>query len=319
MFGVESICQLDLDYMVNNWQLVSIFAAVFISFLFARKRRHSIRGKTVLITGGGMGIGKLMAKEFAAEGCSVVIWDIRDDLAASVVTELTDKECRGGARAFSFKCDVSSRDSVAAAAVETLRCVQHIDILVNNAGVVSGKLLLDLTEDQIRRTMGVNTFSNFWTIQEFLPSMLARKSGHIVTISSVMGLAGAAGLTDYCASKFATVGFAKCLRLELQKISNGTVKSTLICPYVINTGMFGGLQLSLKWLYPMLEPSYVARRVVDSVLYREELVIIPRIMEFTLNILAALPQICTDLITNYTGALSGMDHFVGHNSSSKKQ
>ena len=141
--------------------------------------------------------------------------------------------------------------------------------------------------------------------------MIARKSGHVVTIASVMGMIGSAGLTDYCASKYAAVGLTTSLRLELKKLTGGAVRSSLICPYAINTGMFDGIQLSMQWLMPILEPAYVGRRVVDAVINREDVVVIPKMVALVTLILNGLPASFRDFIAEKTGALNGMDHFVG--------
>jgi all-trans-retinol dehydrogenase (NAD+) len=94
------------------------------------------------------------------------------------------------------------------------------------------------------KTMIVNAESNMWTVREFLPSMLKKNSGHVVSISSVAGMTGCAGMTDYCASKFAAFGFSESLRIEM-KILGKNVKCTTICPFFINTGMFAGVKPGL--------------------------------------------------------------------------
>ena len=88
-------------------------------------------------------------------------------------------------------------------------------MLINNAGVVSAENILNLTDQMIERTIAVNTTSHFYTIKEFLPGMIAKKRGHIVTISSMAGIAGVSKLTDYCASKHGAVGLDASLRFEL--------------------------------------------------------------------------------------------------------
>lgn len=94
--------------------------------------------------------------------------------------------------------------------------------------------------------MKVNTISHLYTIREFLPGMIANKRGHIVTIASMAGLAGVPGLSDYCASKYGAVAIDESVRLELQqKGLDRFIKTTCICPYLINTGMFEGANSSL--------------------------------------------------------------------------
>jgi all-trans-retinol dehydrogenase (NAD+) len=86
-----------------------------------------------------------------------------------------------------------------------------------------------------------NVVSLLQTVKAFLPYMLGKNSGHIVSIASSAGLFGVTGLADYCASKFAAVGFDESLRMELSALGKDGVHTTVVCPYFINTGMFDGV------------------------------------------------------------------------------
>jgi all-trans-retinol dehydrogenase (NAD+) len=112
--------------------------------------------------------------------------------------------------------------------------------LINNAGIVQGKSFLEMSEQEASKTMVVNAESHFWTTKEFLPSMVERNSGHIVSVASMAGKTGNLGQTDYCASKFAAVGFMEALSLEIAGMKK-KIATTLICPVYINTGMFSGV------------------------------------------------------------------------------
>ena len=93
----------------------------------------------------------------------------------------------------------------------------------------------------IERTIAVNTTSHLYLIKEFLPDMIKNKRGHIVSIASLAGLAGVPALSDYCASKFGAVGIDESIRLELKKQKlYKHIRTTVICPFFINTGMFDG-------------------------------------------------------------------------------
>ena len=119
-----------------------------------------------------------------------------------------------------------------------------VDILVNNAGIVTGKKFLDATDGAIEKTFQVNTLAHFWLGKAFLPSMIDKNHGHVVTIASMAGIFGMAGLCDYCASKYAAVGFDESLRNELVAMAKDGIHTTVVCPYFINTGMFDGVQTS---------------------------------------------------------------------------
>lgn len=168
-----------------------------------------------------------------------------------------------------FVCNISKRENVKELQRQIVdKTSSPVDILINNAGIVSGKSLLDLSEQEIRRTMDVNVLAHFWTCQEFLPSMIERNSGMIVSIASTMGFFTAARLSDYCASKHAVVGFHNAIRMEMAKM-NANIDFVLICPNAINTGMFKGIKLGFQWLVPILEPKQVSSTTVDAIKKRK--------------------------------------------------
>src|SRR5581483_8701264 len=206
------------------------------------------RGKSVLITGAASGIGRLMAQKMAREGARLVLWDIDRDGLDAFRTELS----AAGYPVRSYVCNLTDRRAIAATAAQTLRD-GSVDVLVNNAGVVSGKPLLEESDEEILRTFDVNTLALFWTTRAFLPAMLARDSGHVVTIAS------AARLVDYCASKHAAVGFDESLRLELKRHAKH-IQTTVVCPFYISTGMFAGVKTRLPRLLPIMDPDDVAER-----------------------------------------------------------
>lgn len=111
--------------------------------------------------------------------------------------------------------------------------------------------------------------------KEFMPNMLEKNHGHIVTVASMAGHFGTAGLCDYCASKFAVVGFDESLRNELERMKKTGVKTTVVCPYYIKTGMFDGVKSNM---IPLLKPEYVADKIVEAVLTDQKVLMLPRIM-----------------------------------------
>mgnify|MGYP002633006807 CR=1 FL=1 len=140
-----------------------------------------------------------------------------------------------------FHCDVSTKASITKGAIAARAVHGPVSMLINNAGIVSGKTTTELSDEMIEKTMQVNTISHLHTIREFLPEFISNKRGHIVTIASMAGMAGVPGLSDYCASKSGAVSIDETVRLELQaKKLNGFIKTTCICPYLIDTGMFDG-------------------------------------------------------------------------------
>lgn len=114
-------------------------------------------------------------------------------------------------------------------------------MLVNSANVIQGKKFLEMSEADASKTMVVNAESQFWLLKEFLPGMVDRNRGHIVNINSIFGQTGYPGMTDFCASKFASYGFHEALRFEMKHLKKN-IAFTTVCPPFVNTGKFGGVQ-----------------------------------------------------------------------------
>lgn len=265
----------------------------------------AFQNQRVLITGAASGIGRGMAERFAREGANLVLWDVNSAGLAEVQGAIT----AAGAKADSYTVDLTDRTAIYTAAAQTISDGGPIDVLINNAGIVSGKPLLDISDDAIERTFAVNTLALFWTTRAFLPTMMERRRGHIVTIASAGGIVGTARLTDYCASKFAAVGFDDSLRLELKRL-NAPIHTTVVCPFYIDTGMFEGVKSRFGFLLPILKPDYVVRRIVKAVHRRKRRLIMPRFV-YTVYPTRLLPVGLYDAILGFLGVNKTMDEFVG--------
>ncbi len=265
-----------------------------------------ILGSNVLITGGASGIGRLLALKMAARGAKVVIWDIDQERLRRVVEELNRN---GECRAFAYVCDVSDKESVYATADAVRREVGPIHILVNNAGRVSGGPLLECSDEAVRRTMAVNTLAMFWTCKAFLPDMVRRQAGHIVTIASAAGVIGVNRLVDYCTSKWAAVGFDESLRVELHVLAPN-VKTTIVCPYFVDTGLFDGVTTRFPWLLPILKEDRVAEKIVKAIAHNRPRLMMPR-MVYIVPLLRILPVRLFDALASFLGINRSMEHFVG--------
>ena len=264
-----------------------------------------IRGSRALITGAASGIGRLLAAELGGAGASLVLWDIDARGLGEAEADLRGSGCD----VQSYVCDLTRREDIESTAAETLASSGPVDILVNNAGIVSGKNLLEITPQEIERTFQVNTLALFWTARAFLPGMLERDRGHLVTIASAAGLAGTSKLTDYCSSKFAAVGFDESLRLELKR-QNSKVVTTVVCPFYTDTGMFKGVRTRFPWLLPILDPGYVARRTVRAIEKDRRRLIMPRFV-YTGWPTRLLPVDWFDALMAFFGISHSMDEFRG--------
>lgn len=251
-----------------------------------------LNGSRVLITGGASGIGRLMAMEAVRRGAQVTVWD-RDPTALAAMEGVD-----------TAVVDVTDRAAVYAVAART----PDIDVLILNAGVVSGRRILDLPDEAIERTMDVNVLALFWCTKAFLPRMVARDSGHIVTIASLVGATPVPGMTDYVASKHAAYGFAESLRTELSEDAPG-VRTTVVLPQVIGTGMFAGVKS--PWFFPELKPDYVATAILDAVERNRQRVLLNRPAVMTAYLVRPLPPAVSDRISRWAGAFDGMSGFHG--------
>ncbi|XP_004391599.1 PREDICTED: 17-beta-hydroxysteroid dehydrogenase 13 isoform X2 [Odobenus rosmarus divergens] len=164
--------------------------------VFFPRRRKSVAGEVVLITGAGHGIGRWTAYEFAKRKSQLVLWDIN-----KVKKEVGD-----------------------------------VTILVNNAGTIYPADLLSTKDEEITKTFEVNILGHFWITKALLPSMMKRNHGHIVTVASVCGCGVIPYLIPYCSSKFAAVGFHRALTLELETLGKTGIKTSCLCPVFVNTG-----------------------------------------------------------------------------------
>jgi all-trans-retinol dehydrogenase (NAD+) len=264
-----------------------------------------IKGSRALITGAASGIGRRLATELGRAGASLVLWDIDERGLDDAQAEL-----RGAGREVrTYACDLTRREDIEAVAGRTLADCGPVDILVNNAGIVSGKNLLEITPAEIERTFQVNTLALFWTSKAFLPGMLERDRGHIVTIASAAGLAGTSRLTDYCSSKFAAVGFDESLRVELKR-QGSRIVTTVVCPFYTDTGMFEGVKTRFPWLLPILDPDYVVRRTVSAIAKDRRRLIMPRFV-YSGWPSRLLPVGWFDALMAFFGISHSMDDFRG--------
>jgi all-trans-retinol dehydrogenase (NAD+) len=131
----------------------------------------------------------------------------------------------------------------------------------------------------------------------------------VVTIASAAGLAGTARLTDYCASKHAAVGFDESLRLELKRLGH-PIRTTVVCPFFIDTGMFDGVKTRFPWLLPILRTDYVVRRILGAIEGDRGRLVMPRFL-MVLPLVRLLPPGPFDALLGFFGVNRSMDEFKG--------
>ncbi len=196
-----------------------------------RRSQADLTGSVVLITGGSRGLGLLMAREFALQGCRIAVCarDIKElDRARQ------DLEAHG-AEVLALSCDVTDREQVDWLIRDTLRHFGRIDILVNNAGVIQVGPIQNMTHEDFDKAMSVIFWGMLNPTLAVLPGMLERKSGRIVNITSIGGKVSVPHLLPYNCAKFASVGLSEGLRSELR---GQGIRVTTVVPGLMRTGSY---------------------------------------------------------------------------------
>ncbi|GAB1446236.1 SDR family oxidoreductase [Flammeovirgaceae bacterium] len=262
-----------------------------------------LKGKTVLITGGASGIGKIMARLMLERKAKVIIWDINQANIDEALSEFSGNE-----DVFSFNIDVSNIEQIQATAKRVKQEIGVVDVLINNAGIVVGKFFNEHSVADIAKTMEINAIAPMYVTREFLGDMLNQNAGNICNIASSGGLISNPKMSVYASSKWSVIGWSDSLRLEMKQM-NKNVNVTTIMPYYIHTGMFEGVKSKI----PILDPESAALTIVKAIEKNKKMVTIPSyIYRLTRLAQAILPLTVFDWFAgNVLGIYKTMEHFVG--------
>ena len=193
-----------------------------------------LTNKVALITGASKGIGKAIAEQFIAEGAKVAF----TYLSSVEKGEALEAELSKRGEAKGFQSDASSSEQAEQLIKDIVAHYGQIDIVVNNAGITKDTLLMRMTEEDFDRVLSVNLKSVFNTTKHVQRLMLKQRSGSIINMSSIVGVKGNAGQSNYAASKAGIIGFTKSIALELG--SRG-IRCNAIAPGFIETEMTDSL------------------------------------------------------------------------------
>ncbi|HPA89929.1 MAG TPA: 3-oxoacyl-ACP reductase FabG [Quisquiliibacterium sp.] len=186
-----------------------------------------LENKVAIITGAASGIGLATAAKFVREGARVVVADIVPARVDQACAELA-----GGDRVMPCVVDVTDRAQIDAMVAQVLARWGRIDVLLNNAGITKDARLVKMTETQFDQVIGVNLKGVFECTQAVAPTMITQGAGVIINASSVVGLFGNFGQTNYAASKAGVIGFTKSWARELGPKG---VRSVAVCPGFVET------------------------------------------------------------------------------------
>jgi 3-oxoacyl-[acyl-carrier protein] reductase len=187
-----------------------------------------LKDKVAIITGSARGIGQATALKFAAEGARVVVCDLDRKAVDEVVAQIA----ASGGQAIGFTVNVTDKPSIAAMVKGVIDKYGRIDVLVNNAGIVDDAMFRKMTDEQFERVIDINLKGTYNCARAVVDIMIAQNAGVILNASSVVGIYGNFGQTNYAASKFGVIGMAKTWARELGRKG---IRANAVCPGFVET------------------------------------------------------------------------------------
>lgn len=281
---------MDESFQVSKWfnyyqHIIGILVISFVSYYIVAKilfrKQKCIQGKVALVTGGGSGLGAAIALQLAKKGCSIAILDINHDAAKK--TALTMRSW--GVKAQAYRVDVSSLKEIEGAKRQIELDLGKVDIVVNNAAILFQRSLETESPEQIQKLIDVNVMSVIWTTKVFLRTMIEQNYGHIVTISSLAGLAATPVELTYSTSKFAVRGFMEALALDIAyKGHEKSIKLTTVYPSFMSTNSevikVYNEATKKRFLDKIYSPESIAKQIVSAIRSDTETLVIPGIMKY---------------------------------------
>ncbi|MGX1702682.1 SDR family NAD(P)-dependent oxidoreductase [Microbacterium sp. NPDC055357] len=275
-----------------------------------RRDRNPVRGATVLITGAARGMGEIYARRAVAAGArAIALWDIDEELAQQVATDLS----RSGVDARAYRVDISQLDDIRRGIARVREDLGAPDVVINNAGIVRGAPFWEHDpERDIEATMRINVLAAMWLTREVLPDMIADagKPKRVLNIASAAGTLANPNMSVYAASKWAMIGWSDSVRLELEKAGHRHVAVTTFCPSYVSTGMFAGARGPL--MTPIMTPKQATAAAWNGMLRGTPVVLRPWTVKLAMALRGVLPTRVWDTVAaRVFKVYSSMDEFTG--------
>lgn len=252
--------------------------------------------KIVIITGASSGIGHASAIQFAKNGAKLILVSRNMEKLNKISEDLK----KFNVSPFIIECDVSDKTQVNKISKIILDRFGTVDILVNNAGFAIYGSVNKLTVEEIESQMATNYFGMVYFIKNFLPSMIKKKSGHIVNVASVAASFGLPGIAPYCASKFAILGFSEGLKHELKGTGVGI---TIVSPIMVRTNFFNhpSFKNMPKYSVTSLSPETVAKAVLRASNSPRLEIIVPEFVRCAVWIKNTFPYLVNPILNSSFG------------------
>ncbi|KAF2744489.1 dehydrogenase/reductase SDR family member 8 precursor [Sporormia fimetaria CBS 119925] len=221
------------------------------------KARWNLNGEVAVVTGGCSGIGLLIVKGLWKRGVKVAVLDIQP----------LPPTLQGTGTIHFFQCDIIDPNAVSQTAEDIRAKLGAPSILVNNAGIAAAHSILDTSNEYLRKIFDVNLLSNWYTVKEFLPDMISKNKGHVVTIASTASYIGVGGMVDYTSTKAGVLAFHEGLNQELKfKYNAPNVLTTSIHPNWVRTPLLACYEKQLQEAgHPVIEANVVADAVLKHI------------------------------------------------------
>jgi all-trans-retinol dehydrogenase (NAD+) len=274
------------------------------NWLLAKQTDWDWPNEVAVVTGGSGGIGANVVQGLARKGIKVAVIDIVEPSQFSQCTSLDNiydacyTDVGPDSNVHFFKCDITIKENVDAVAAEIKSSLGAPSILHNNAGIAHAHTILESSPGYLKKLFDINVFAHFYTIQAFLPDMIARKKGHIVSTCSMSSFITPAGLVDYAASKAAVMAIHEGLQSELKYRYNAPeIRTTVVHPTYVRTPLCDSYAKALeKSGAVQLTPETVANEIVTAILSgTSRQIILPRKLALT-SALRALPYWFQELV-----------------------